>query len=90
MRQATLKLIPKPQTRLLTLAYFDDLINATKCVNAIIKSGFIPSTLDLIDKFTMQTIENFNPCGLLVDKEAMLLVELDGFETCVKYELNIR
>ena len=87
--KATLKLIPKPQTRLLTLAYFDDLIQATKCVNSIINSGFRPSTLDLIDKFTIQTIENFNPCGLKTDSEAMLLIELDGFETCVKYELNI-
>lgn len=85
----TLKLIPKPQTRLLTLAYFDNLIDATKCVNAVINSGFIPSTLDLIDKFTIQTIENFNPCGLLTDKEAMLLIELDGFEACVKHELSI-
>lgn len=85
----TLKLIPKPQTRLLTLCYFDDLISATKCVNKVINSGFIPSTLDLIDKFTIQTIEKFNPCGLLINKEAMLLIELDGFEQCVQYELDI-
>lgn len=87
--KAVLKLIPKPQTRLLTLAYFDNLILATKCVNSIINSGFRPSTLDLIDKFTIQTIENFNPCGLKTDSEAMLLIELDGFESCVKYELTI-
>lgn len=85
----TLKLIPKPQTRLLTLCYFDDLISATKCVNKVINSGFIPSTLDLIDKFTIQTIEKFNPCGLLINKEAMLLIELDGFKQCVQYELDI-
>ena len=87
--KATLKLIPKPQTRLLTLAYFDNLIDAAKCVNNVINSGFVPSTLDLIDKTTIQTIEKFNPCGFLTDKEAMLLIELDGFETCVKYELEI-
>ena len=87
--KATLKLIPKPQTRLITMCYFDDLIQATKCVNSIINSGFYLSTLDLIDKFTIQTIEKFNPCGLLIDKEAMLLIELDGFETSVKYELTI-
>lgn len=85
----TLKLIPKPQARLLTLAYFDDLICAAKCVNNIINSGFMPSTLDLIDKVTIQTIEKFNPCNLLTDKEAMLLIELDGFEKCVKYEMEI-
>ena len=87
--KATLKLIPKPQERLLTLAYFDNLIDATNCVNNIINSGFMPSTLDLLDKVTIQTIEKFNPCNLLTDKEAVLLIELDGFRQCVLYELEI-
>ena len=87
--KATLKLIPKPQTRLITMAYFDSLVEAAKCVNEIINQGFIPSTLDLLDKYTIQTIEKFNPCGLLIDKEAMLLIELDGFKKSVFYELEI-
>ncbi|MBQ7286266.1 MAG: FAD-binding protein [Candidatus Gastranaerophilales bacterium] len=87
--KATLKLIPKPQTRLLTLAYFDSIIEATSCVNKIINSGFIPSTLDLIDKVTLETIEKFNPCGLLTTSQAALLIELDGFNQCVQYELEI-
>ena len=87
--KATLKLIPKPQTRLLTLAYFNTLKEAALCVNSIINSGFIPSTLDLLDKITLQTIEKFNPCGLLCDKEAVLLIELDGFRQSVLYELEI-
>lgn len=87
--KATLKLISKPQIRLITMAYFDSLIEAAKCVNEIINQGFIPSTLDLLDKYTIQTIEKFNPCGLLVDKEAMLLIELDGFKKSVLYELEI-
>lgn len=85
----TLKLIPKPQTRMLTLAYFDSLLDAAKCVNNIINSGFIPSTLDLLDKNTVSTIEKFNPCGLLTDKEAVLLIELDGFKKCVEIESDI-
>lgn len=85
----TLKLIPKPQCRLLSMAYFDNLLDAASCVNNVINSGFFPSALDLVDKFTIQTIEKFSPCGLLVDKEAMLLIELDGFSECVLYELKI-
>lgn len=87
--KATLKLIPKPQTRLLTLAYFDKIEQAAQCVNNIINSGFIPSTLDLLDNTTIKTIEKFNPCNLLTDKEAVLLIELDGFRQCVLYELEI-
>ena len=85
----TLKLIPMPQTRLLTLCYFDKMIDALKCVNSIIEKGFMPSTLDLIDKVTLSTIEKFCPCNLLVDKEVALLIELDGFKECVQYELEI-
>lgn len=87
--KATLKLIPKPQERLLTLAYFDNLIDAASCVNNIINHGFIPSALDLLDNITIKTIERFNPCNLLTDKEAVLLIELDGFRQCVLEELEI-
>ena len=87
--KATVKLLPKPETRLLTLAYFDTLEEAGICSNEIINSGLIPSTIDLIDKITLQTIEKFNPCGFLTNKKAMLLIELDGFSDCVKYEQKI-
>ncbi len=87
--KATLKLLPKPQTRLISLAYFDTLQEAAKCSNEIINKGLIPSTIDLIDKITLQTIEKFNSCGFLCDKEAMLLIELDGFKNNVEYEQNI-
>ena len=38
---------------------------------------------------SIKTIEQFNPCGLLIDKEAVLLIELDGFRQCVEYEQKI-
>ena len=82
----TLRLIPKPEVRRVTLAYFDNLIEATSAVNNIINAGLIPATLDLLDKNTLSTIEKFNPCGLLCDKEAALLIELDGFLENLKFE----
>ena len=87
--KVTLKLIPKPETRLLNLAYFKTLENAAKCVNKIIDKGLIPSVIDLLDNNTIKTIEKFNPCGLLTDKEAVLLIELDGFKQNVLYEEEI-
>ena len=82
----TLRLIPKPEARKVTLAYFDDLISAASAVNAIINSGFMPATLDLLDRNTLETIEKFNPCGLLCNKEAALLIELDGFVENLNFE----
>lgn len=78
--EATLKLIPKPQSSQIILAYFDTIETASHAVNRILESGITPSVVDLLDKFTLQTIEDFMPSGLKTDKEAMLFIEVDGTE----------
>lgn len=75
--EATLRLVVKPAKKKLTLAYFDSLEDAGRTVEAVIESLLTPSTLDLIDKKTLQTIEKFFPCGFLTDKEAALFIEID-------------
>ncbi len=80
----TFKLIPKPDKRLVTLCYFDSIIDATKAVNNIINALIVPSTLDLLDKNTLSTIEKFNPTGLIEEREAALLIEIDGGEAKIK------
>ena len=75
--KATLKLIPKPETTLVTMAYFNSLNLAAAAVNNIINSLLMPSTIDLLDRNTIETIERFNPSGWL-SYDAMLLIELDG------------
>lgn len=76
--EATLKLIPKPQCSNIMLAYFETIEEASVAVNMILESGITPSVVDLLDRFTLQTIEDFMPSGLQTDKEAMLFIELDG------------
>ncbi len=77
--QAVIRLIPKPEAKKVMLAYFDTLEDTSKTVNDIISNLITPSVIDLIDKNTIQTIESFYPSGLLTDKEAALLIEIDGF-----------
>ena len=36
-----------------------------------------------MDKNSIQTIENFNPSGLLCDKEAALIIEIDGYKSSI-------
>jgi len=84
--EATLKLIPKPECALLSLCYFDSVLAAGEAVNKIIGASITPSVLDLLDKNTLTTIEKFNPCGLLVDYAAALLIEIDGNHASVEYE----
>lgn len=78
--EATIRLIPKPEAKRIMLAYFDSLENTSQTVNDIISNLITPSVIDLMDKNTLQTIESFYPSGLLTDKEAALLIEIDGFK----------
>lgn len=76
--EATLKLIPKPPKSKILLAYFDSIEAASRAVNKILESGITPSVVDLLDKFTLKTIEEFIPTGLKTEKESMLFIEVDG------------
>lgn len=82
--EATLKLIPKPETSNVMLVYFDSIKESVDAVSAIINHQLTPSVIDLIDKKTVQTIENFYPTGLICDKDAVLLIEVEGDNESVK------
>lgn len=84
--EATLRLIPVPETTNVLLAYFDTIENAVDAVSAVINNHLTPSVVDLIDKKTVQTIESFYPTGLLCDKEAVLLIEIDGDNASVEHQ----
>lgn len=82
--EITFRLIPKPDKRLVTLCYFDSILDATRAVNNIINALIVPSTLDLLDKNTLSTIEKYNPTGFIEEKEAALLIEIDGSEAKIR------
>lgn len=86
--EATLKLIPKPETKQVLLAYFDSIEDATNSVTNMIDKNIFPSTIDFMDKNTLQTVEKFYHCGYLTDKEAALIIEVDGFKTSMDTQLT--
>lgn len=90
--QATIRLIPKPQEKRVMLAYFDSLEDTSKSVNDIISNLITPSVIDLMDQNTLKTVESFYPSGLLTDKTAALLIEIDGFKSALdeQYEKIIQ
>lgn len=87
--EATLKLIPKPQSKKVLMAYFDTVKDAVHAVNSIIEQRIFPATIDFMDRNAIQTVEKFYPANLLTDKEAALIVEIDGFEASMKYQENV-
>lgn len=87
--EATIKLIPKPESKKVLMAYFDSVKTAVSAVNKIIEHRIFPATIDFMDKNAIQTVEKFYPANLLTDKEAALIIEIDGFECSMDYQEKI-
>ena len=87
--EATLKLIPKPQCSKVVMAYFDSVEDATSAVTSVIEQQLAPATIDFMDKNSLKTVEQFYPIGLLTDKEAALIIEIDGFKESIEEQKNI-
>lgn len=76
--EATLKLIPMPETKKTMLALYQDIEAAAKTVSAIISNKIIPTTLEFLDQPTIQVVEAYAQIGLPTDAKAILLIEQDG------------
>lgn len=81
-----LKLVPSPATRSTLLALFDSMEQAADAVSKIIEAKIIPCTLEFVDRFTLQCVEDFANVGLPTDCEAVLLIEADGHPAQVQEE----
>ncbi|HHV65968.1 MAG TPA: FAD-binding protein [Peptococcaceae bacterium] len=83
------KLTPIPEAKKSLLAVFDDLDKAGNAISDIIRHKVIPATLEILDKVTIGTVENFTHAGLPTDAEAVLLIEVDGYKEVVEREAPI-
>ncbi|MEH7380701.1 glycolate oxidase subunit GlcD [Bacillus sp. JJ1533] len=86
--EATLKLIPMPETKETILALYQDLEAAAKTVSKIIASKIIPITLEFLDQPTLEAVEAFAQIGLPTDVKAILLIEQDGPAEIVKRDIE--
>lgn len=86
--EITVKLIPLPEAKRTILALFDTLDDAAKAVSGIIKRRIIPTTLELMDRKTMELIESIKPVGFPLDAEGALLIEVDGSADEVDKQAN--
>ena len=87
--EATLKLIPKPEEKVVLMSYFDSVESAISAVNSIIEHKIQPATIDFMDKNAVQTVEDYKSIGLLTDKECALIIEVDGLSCAVSYQREI-
>ncbi|WP_040979533.1 glycolate oxidase subunit GlcD [Oceanobacillus jeddahense] len=76
--EATLKLVPMPPAKKTMLALYEDMEAAAESVSNIIRNQIIPTTLEFLDRPTLQVVEDYAQIGLPTDVEAVLLIEQDG------------
>ncbi len=85
--EATLKLIPMPETKKTMLALYQDIDAAARTVSKIISNKIIPTTLEFLDQPTLQVVEAHAQIGLPTDVQAVLLIEQDGPPEVVERDL---
>src|SRR5438477_5130590 len=84
--QVTLRLLPLPPGRATLSAAFATAAQAAEAVQAIFEAGFLPSSLEIADHFTLEAARRDLGKMIVPDGNAHLLVDLDGQEQSVRNE----
>jgi glycolate oxidase len=86
--EITLRLIPAPPARAVLSVSFAHATGAAACVQHIFREGFLPSSLELADRFTLQAARKHLGAQHLPKGDAHLLIEIDGQPGSVRSELK--
>jgi glycolate oxidase len=84
--EITLRLIPAPPARAVLSASFADATSGAACVQRIFREGFLPSALEIADRFTLEAARKHLGAQHLPPGHAHLLVEVDGQVGSVRSE----
>jgi glycolate dehydrogenase FAD-linked subunit len=84
--EVTLRLLPLPPARATLSAAFATMTEAATAVQKIFAGGFLPSSLEIADSFTLEAARREIGQALVPAGNAHLLVDLDGQEETVAQE----
>jgi glycolate oxidase len=84
LTEITLRLVPSAPAKVTLQAIYSDLDDAATTVSAIIGSGIVPTTLELIDRTVLDVISDYGGARFSKEAEALLLIEVDGEEVLVE------
>jgi len=76
--EATLKLLPTPETTTTVRANFHSMEAACRVLTKFTPEGLLPMAMEVIDKFCVAAVEENFAFGLSKDAAAILLVAVDG------------
>ena len=86
--EASLAVLPKPETIRTLLAVYDSIDCASETVSAIIATGILPATLEMMDNLVIQAVEDSFSAGFPRDAAAVLLIEVDGLKEGVEQQCD--
>ena len=84
--EITLRLLPLPPARATLSAAFATAAQAAEAVQGIFAAGFLPSSLEIADHFTLEAARRDLGRIIVPEGNAHLLVDLDGQEESVRAE----
>jgi glycolate dehydrogenase FAD-linked subunit len=80
----TVKLLRKPELAATLLGIFESIDDAARTVSALTAAGITPAALEMLDGWTLRTVEAFCHAGYPLDAGAVLLIELEGLREAVE------
>jgi glycolate oxidase len=86
--EATLRLRPLPGPRSTLLAFFASVEAAGDAVATMARGGLVPVTLELLDRETINAVDDWHHLGLDREAAAMLMVESDAPGSAASDELD--
>ena len=86
--EATLKLLPLPPFRACLGVGFGAMKDAARAIRAIFAAGILPSALEIADAFTLAAARKRTGSRILAGCRAHIIVESDGQERSVRWELG--
>ncbi len=86
--EITLKLLPLPPARATLSAAFERMSTAAAAVQKIFAHGFLPSSLEIADHFTLEAARRDLGADVVAPGNAHLLVDLDGQPETVALEME--
>lgn len=84
-----LRLLPLPESSRTALAIFESADDACRCVASFSDSRILPVALELLDRASINAIEDYEPSGLPRSAGALLIIEVDGLRETVSREAEI-
>lgn len=86
--EVTLRLLPLPPARGSISASFRSIEDAAAAVQRVLEQGFLPSALEIADRFTLEAARQHLLHRIIPEGEAHLLIDLDGQQDSVRSEID--